>query len=119
LALHVVLDAVYHDIISGRIDVLELLSCRDMRFFAEIVSDAGVLERRLFQMMPDTPLNEIVRQLQLSSEHWTVEVTPPPSLEAPATISLRDRLAETLQSLGVVPGSTLHFRRPQPHTSSE
>jgi hypothetical protein len=119
LALYVVLDAVYHDIISGRIDVLELLSCRDMRFFAEIVSDAGVLERRLFQMMPDTPLNEIVRQLQLSSEHWTVEVTPPPSLEAPATISLRDRLAETLQSLGVVPGSTLHFRRPQPHTSSE
>ena len=44
MALHVVLDAVYHDIISGRIDVLELLNCRDMRFFAEIISDAGVLE---------------------------------------------------------------------------
>jgi hypothetical protein len=65
-------------------------------------------------MMPDTALNEIVRQLQLSSEHWTVEVTPPPSLEAPGARSLRDRLAETLQSLGVVPGSTLHFRRAQP-----
>lgn len=36
LALHVVVDAVYHDIISGRIDVLELLRCRDMWFFAEI-----------------------------------------------------------------------------------
>jgi hypothetical protein len=90
-----------------------------MRFFAEIVSDVGVLERRLFQMMPDTQLNEIVRQRQLSSEHWTVEVTPPPSLEAPADRSLTDRVAETLQSLGVVPGSTLHFRRAQPHTSPE
>ena len=49
LALHVVVDAVYHDIISGRIDVLELLRCRDMWFFAEIVSDACLLERRLFQ----------------------------------------------------------------------
>jgi len=66
-----------------------------MRFFAEIVSDVGVLERRLFQMMPDTQLNEIVRQRQLPSEHWTVEVTLPPSLEAPADRSLRDRLAET------------------------
>ena len=36
LALHVVVDAAYHDIISGRIDVLELLRCRDMWFFAEI-----------------------------------------------------------------------------------
>ncbi len=48
----------------------------------------GVLERRQFQMMPDTQLNEIVRQLQLSSEHCTVEVTPPPSLEARADRSL-------------------------------
>jgi hypothetical protein len=52
LALHVVLDSVYQDIASGRIDVLELLSCADIRFFVEVVSDAGEVERRLFQTCP-------------------------------------------------------------------
>jgi hypothetical protein len=65
LALHVVLDAVYQDIASGRIDVLELLSCEDIRFFVEIVGDTGEIERRLFQAPPDGTLGAIVSDLQL------------------------------------------------------
>jgi hypothetical protein len=111
LTLHVVLESVYHDIASGRIDVLELLSCRDIRFFVEVLSDSGDIERRLFQLMPDTKLHRIVEQLQLSPEHWTLEVTPPPSLQESTGGLLRDRLSDTLHELGVLPGSTLHFRR--------
>jgi SIR2-like protein len=111
LSLHVVLDAVYHDVASGRIDVLELLSCRDLRFFVEVIRDGADLERRLFQVMPDTPLDDIVRQLQLSPAHWTMQVTPPPSLDEPRSDTLCKLGKQTLQSLGVVPGSTIHFRR--------
>ena len=110
LALHIVLDSVYRDVASGRIDVLELLSCKDIRFFVEIVSDRGEVERRLLQNMPDERLCSLVKRLGLSPEHWTLQVTPPPSLE-PTEPPLSERLDLTLQQLGVVPGSTLHFRR--------
>ena len=110
LALHIVLESVYRDVASGRIDVLELLSCKDIRFFAEIVSDTGEIERRLFQDMPKERLCSIVERLGLSPEHWKLQVTPPPSLE-PVEYPLSARLDFTLQDLGVVPGSTLHFRR--------
>jgi hypothetical protein len=112
LALHVVLDTVYRDIASGRIDVLELLSCEDIRFFVEVVSDSGELERRLYQAMPDITLRSVATgDLQLSPAHWTVEVTPPPGGERGSLALTAQRLAQSLQSLGVVPGSTVHFRR--------
>jgi hypothetical protein len=114
LVLHVVLDAVYQDIASGRIDVLELLSCTDMRFFVEVVSEAGEVERRLFQTMPDLTLGALVEDLQLSADQWTVKVTPPPSLDdSPFDLKL-ERRKQTLQTLGVVPGSTVHFHRRYP-----
>jgi hypothetical protein len=114
LTLHVVLDSVYHDIASGRIDVLELLSCADIRFFVEVVSDAGEIERRLFQTMPDLTLAEVVEDLQLSTAQWTVKVTPPPSLDDRWIDLTPETLTQTLQTLGVVPGSTVHFHRPEP-----
>jgi hypothetical protein len=111
LALHVVLDAVYQDIASGRIDVLELLSCVDIRFFVEVVSDADELERRLFQTMPDLTLEALVEDLQLSATQWTVKVTPPPSLDDRWLDLNSEILSQTLQRFGVVPGSTIHFHR--------
>jgi hypothetical protein len=116
LALHVVLDTVYQDIASGRIDVLELLSSADIRFFVEVVSEGGEVERRLFQKMPDLTLGAVVEDLQLTAAEWTVKVTPPPSLADPWLDLNRERLMQTLQALGVVPGSTVHFRRPPPST---
>lgn len=113
LALHVVLDTVYQDIASGRIDVLELLSCVDIRFFVEVVSDTGELERRPFQEPPDTTLESVVDDLHLDKSRWTVRVSPPPVIEVEETplVLSAERLAQKLQVLGVVPGSTLHFRR--------
>jgi hypothetical protein len=111
LILHVVLHSVYQDIASGRIDVLELLSCDDIRFFVEVISEAGEVERRLFQAMPDVTLASVVGDLQLSPAHWNVEVTPPPGLDSRPIELNAQQLKQTLQTLGIVPGSTLHFRR--------
>lgn len=115
LALHVVLNTVYQDIASGRIDVLELLTCEDIRFFVEVVSEVGEVERRLFQEMPDLTLGTVVESLQLSAAEWTMKVTPPPSLDDRWLDLNLETLTQTLQTLGVVPGSTVHFhRRPDP-----
>jgi hypothetical protein len=111
LALHVVTDSVYQDIASGRIDVLELLSCEDIRFFVEVVSESGEVERRLFQKMPDWTLAELIKDLQLSPSHWTVKVTPPPGVEDRWLELNSETLEQTLQELGVLPGSTVHFHR--------
>jgi hypothetical protein len=111
LALHVVVDSVYQDIASGRIDVLELLSCEDIRFFVEIVSETGEVERRLFQEMPNWTLAELIKDLQLSPSHWTVKVTPPPGVEDRCLELNSETLEQTLEELGVLPGSTVHFHR--------
>jgi hypothetical protein len=111
LALYVVQEAVYQDVASGRIDMLELLSCQDIRFFVEVATDRGEIERRLFQTLPEKTLGDIVGDLQLSPEHWTFELTPPVSLDDPSVRLLSGNLDLTLGALGVVPGSTLHIRR--------
>ena len=115
LALHIVSQPVYADIASGRIDVLELLSCYDFRFWAEVVSSRRQIERRIFQEMPDVQLREIVHAMNLSADHWTVEVSPATSvgeLDQPIR-PVRECLDLTLEDLGIVPGSTFHFRRAQ------
>jgi hypothetical protein len=114
LVLHVVADSVIREIASGRIDVLELLSCVDMRFFGEVLGEQGELERRLFQLSPDTRLAAVAGDLQLAPGLWEARVTPPPGLDDLWHALDEASLAQTVQAFGVVPGSTLHFRRPLP-----
>jgi len=109
--LHVVADSVFREIASGRIDVLELLSCTDSRFFVEVVGERGEPERRLFQTMPEVSLAHVAEDLQLAPGMWQAKVTPPPDIQD-AWHALDDATLErTLASFGVVPGSTLHFSR--------
>jgi hypothetical protein len=111
LVLHVVLESVYQDIASGRIDVLELLGCTDLRFFAEVVQDGGEIERRLFQTTAHLTLAAIAADLQLPAMQWQVKVTPPPAFDDRWFDLDAQTLQQTLQTMGVVPGSTLHFRQ--------
>jgi len=113
LVLHVVLDTVYQDIASGRIDVLELLSCADVRFFVEVVQDNGEVERRLFQTTAELTLEAIAGDLQLPAAQWQVKVTPPPTFDDRWLDLNGQTLQQTLQTFGVVPGSTVHFKRPE------
>jgi hypothetical protein len=114
LVVHTQADSVTMEIAGGRLDVLELLSCEDVRFSTEIVRDDRTVERRVFELRPRaTRLGAVAEQLDLSPRRWSVEVSPRPSVhrryrpERPVW-SCRH---VTLDALGVVPGSTLHFRR--------
>jgi hypothetical protein len=114
LVLHIVDSALAREIASGRIDVLEILRCDDIRFWAEIVEGSDKFERRLFERRPEsTTLHDICRELSLSPQEWELEVSPPPTIDEHdfKHRDLADKLARTLDELFVVPGGTLHFRR--------
>jgi hypothetical protein len=112
LVLHIVDPSVYREIQSGRIDVLELLLCVDLRFAAEIIDGGVLVERRQFKKHEETPLDEIVSELNLSAPHWTFEVSPLTGIDETAGRKpVMDYGARCIRDLGVVPGSTLHFRR--------
>lgn len=113
LVLHVVDELVAMEIAAGRIDVVELLGCVDVRFWVEVVGDQGEIERRLFQRLQDCRLDTIVADMNLPESGWSLEVSPYPSLEdlRQPRRPVAERLGKSLLELGVVPGSTLHFRR--------
>jgi hypothetical protein len=113
LTLHIVEPSICREIASGRIDVGELLLADDLRFWAEIVESDGTLERRLFHKAPDTTLSKVVDELGLSSTYWTIDVSPPASIDDPQSAPpiVSSRLGHTLRALRVVPGGTLHFHR--------
>jgi hypothetical protein len=114
LVLHALAESVTMEIAAGRLDILELLSCEDVRFSTEIVRDDRTVERRVFELRPHaTKLGAVIEQLDLSPKQWKVEVSPAPSVHHKfrAVRRVATCLNATLHELGVVPGSTLHFRR--------
>src|SRR5262249_27311583 len=118
LVLHVLAESVTMEIAAGRLDVLELLSCEDVRFSTEIVRDDRSVERRVFELPPrSTRLHDVIRKLDLGRRGWPVAVGPAPSLhrEFRAGLPVEKCAARTLHEIGVVPGSTLHFRRRARH----
>ena len=114
LVLHTLAESVTMEIAAGRLDVLELLSCEDVRFSTEILRDDGSVERRVFELpLRTTRLAAVIEQLDLSSRQWTVEVSPLTNLHPKFRAERRVTMCvgQRLDELGVVPGSTLHFRR--------
>jgi len=117
LVLYVVDPSVTRELVSGRIDVLELLRCPDIGIWTEQVEGGIVVERRRFQVGDSTILATIVDELCLDPAWWNVEVSPPTSIRSGSGPRPLDGsqgetpLTRSLRSLGVVAGSTLHFRR--------
>jgi len=100
-------DAIF-ELTSGRVDLLELLTAHDIRFWAEIHEGARMVSRELLFRREETALATIAAELGLPRENWNVEVDPSPGPDA-SIRPIGDRARDTLVDLGVVPGSTLRF----------
>lgn len=120
LVLHVVNPSVYREIVSGRIDVLELLQCKNnIRFWAEVAEGGTLLERRQFLENESMLLESVADELCLTTANWSFDVSPPTGIvQIDGLIPLDGQdpkgnpwTQRSLRELGVVPGSTLHFRR--------
>lgn len=109
LELHAWQPAIHQELASGRLDLVEMLSTENIRFWAEIVERSGAVERRLFNEQPYFSLRSLFERLELPAAGWTLEVSPAPSrTEAPRPA--QPVLDDTLVELGVVPGSSIVLR---------
>lgn len=109
LELHAWKPAIHQELASGRLDLVEMLSTEDIRFWVEIVEHSGAIERRLFHEHPGVQLQSLFERLELPVAGWTLEVSPAPGSDEeprPAQEALTDSLVE----LGVVPGSSIVLR---------
>ncbi len=111
VSLFLVSPPVYLEIASGRLDVLELLTCPDIRFWTEILDGHTIIERRIFTLRPrEFTLGHVAEHLDLPRTGWQVEIIPAPSLGISSRTVEKDYNTE-LFLLGLVPGSTLRFTR--------
>lgn len=99
------------ELASGRLDVVELLTCEDVRFWVEVVDDGQVLERELVFADGDDPLRVIAERFDVPRTGWEVDVNPRPQRDTEECTA--DALWDKdLLSVGVVPGATLRFVAP-------
>jgi hypothetical protein len=114
LVIHVVDTSLRYELMSGRFETTEVMTARDVRFWAEIETTEG-RERELMILPLDTPLGVVRRALHLPEDTYDFEIIPSalPGEE-------RRRVADgpTLESLGVLPGATIRFMRATERTDA-
>ncbi|MBY0488784.1 MAG: SIR2 family protein [Gemmatimonadaceae bacterium] len=114
LHLHLTSRAALFELTSGRMDVVELLTSTDLRFWIEIVDESGRLLDREPLFKPESmTLGELRNFLRLEQEVWAVQLEPEPrrrSKPAEGNASWpAPQPEDALQALGVLPGSTVRF----------
>jgi hypothetical protein len=108
IALHLVDPNLLFELTTGRIDVVELLTCPDVRFWVEIVMPSGEVERHLQHCIPESSVADIARRFAIP-QAWTVEVVPAARrADRPHPLAAVPGPG-TIASIGVVPGSTMRF----------
>jgi hypothetical protein len=120
LRIHVTDPRALLELSAGRLDVVELLSCEDVRFWVEVVDGGQVLEREMVFDDCDHPLSTIAERFDIPRAGWKIDVNPRPQRESEQDTV--DTYWDTdLLSVGVVPGATLRFiaSEPQPAPSPE
>lgn len=108
--IHVVAPDVLLCLRSGRIDISELLLCKDLRFWLELEDNQNSVERLPYHCAADTKvLTLVLEACRLTCNTWTVEVTPAPKIGSRPLCAAEIPPDTTLEDIGVVPGSTLRF----------
>lgn len=106
---HVYARDVIFDLSAGRLNLSELLTCEDIRFWAEVsTAEESLPDRQMLFMPGNTAIAEVARLFDLEGPDWRLAVRPAPTRDE-REHSLPDAWAWTLDDLGVAPGSTLRF----------
>lgn len=108
LAIHLVDPGALFEVSTGRLDVVELLTCDDLRFWVEVVDGGRVLERELIFAPPERTVGELADHFDVRSRGWEVEVSPRPQPGSAPVPVLRAADADLLEA-GVISGATLRF----------
>jgi hypothetical protein len=109
LAIHVVDPLIYFEISRGRLDIDELLSSVDLRFWAKLVYPDGRIQRQLCQELENERLAGIACWLGLDPGLWSVESIPHIGASGEPRKRPVSTIAEEPLSSLVIPGGTLRF----------
>jgi hypothetical protein len=112
LKIHLVDPHALLEVATGRLDVVELVCCEDVRFWVEIVDGEHILERELVFADCDQTLGSIAERFDVPRTGWEMEVNPRPRPDARPD-SVQDEWESDLLSVGVIPGATLRFISPR------
>ncbi|MEZ5398219.1 MAG: SIR2 family protein [Bryobacteraceae bacterium] len=109
LAIHVLDPSIYMEIARGRLDLEELLTSLDLRFWAKAVYPDGRIERQYCQELEDAPLGEFAQWIGLDPGLWQVESIPPIGSAPESGVVPVSRMRNEPLSARVLPGGTLRF----------
>jgi hypothetical protein len=115
LRIHVTDPRALLELSAGRLDVVELLFCEDVRFWVEVVDGRQVLEREMVFGDCEWPLRTIATRFDVPRTGWEIDVNPRPRHDSERH-TVEKYWDTDLLSVGVVPGATVRFiaALPQP-----
>lgn len=113
VVLHVVDPSVWFNILSGRLNLLEILQCDDMRVIVEVSVGEAQEFREFHYVLETMSLQELATLVDIPAQGWCAEIIPAPTGRR-AIFHLQENTGDkfTLEWLGAVPGSTIRFFRP-------
>jgi hypothetical protein len=92
---------------SRRLDPNEILGCEALRFFVEL-DDGRVIRRTPMYVTEEEQMSDLADYFQVAVEGWEALIHPSPFFDQQPASTTATR---TLRDLGIVPGSTIRFRR--------
>lgn len=108
LILHLVDLPLAMEITSGRLDLQELLSSKDLRFWAKVIYPDGRVQRQMCQEKENVTLGEMAEWLGMDVTQWQVQPFPQIGAAEDKPADLATKKDEPLCHW-VIPGGTLRF----------
>jgi hypothetical protein len=92
---------------SRRLDPHEIMGCEALRCFVEL-DEGGLIRRTPMYVSEEKQMIDLADYFQVAVEGWEARIYPSPFFDQQLTSTTATR---TLRDLGIVPGSTIRFRR--------
>ena len=108
LVIHLVNPGALFEVSTGRLDVVELLTCDDLRFWVEVVDGVRVLERELMFEPVERTVGALAARFDVRGGGWSVEVNPRPQSSS-GPVPVLGAASSDLLDIGVISGATLRF----------
>jgi SIR2-like domain len=118
LSIYLIARDVLYDLDAGRLDLTRNLTPDVVEFWLEIVKQDGEIERYLHVGRTDSALRDVLARFDIERPEWRLDLTPHPCLgwanwDLAGVRRWERRFGDlTLETFGILPGSTLQAVEP-------
>jgi SIR2-like domain len=110
VAMYVPDRSVYLEITSRRLDLGDLLSSRNLRFWYKVIYPGGKIRRQMCLAQEHETVGELADWLGLDLTHWEVESIPRVRTAEEAEVVHLSKILDEPLSWHIIPGGTLRFK---------